>query len=51
MDSPLDIGHNLVVGGNTMTSTIRLEGFGVGGFDLSVVGEHDVLIPTVRLDG
>ena len=44
----LEAGHNLVVGRDVMTITLRLEGFYVDVVDVAVICEHDVSIPTMR---
>ena len=43
----LEVGYNIVVGGNAMAVPIRLEVFDVDGVAVAVVGEHNVLITTV----
>ena len=51
MAALIKVGHNIVVGGNKMAVTLRLKGFNMGGVSVAVVGEHDVMISTVRSDG
>ena len=42
------MGHNRVAGRYETTITLILEGFYVDGVAVLVVGEHDLLIPTMR---
>ena len=51
MDASLEAGHNLVLGINVMTISIRLEGLYVNRVAVAVVGEHAILIPATRYYG
>ena len=51
VDASLEAGHNLVLGINVMTISIRLEGLYVNRVAVAVVGEHAILIPATRYYG